>query len=202
MEKRESFAQAISQILAKHSVITEAEGRALQRSFKNSQKENFDDFLLEEGLVEEVPLLRALAEYYQVPSIDVTGYFFDNQLLRNFPKDYLVRNRIIPLEIEDDILTVVASEPDNPDLLSTMGAYTSEDIQFRVGLARDIIDAVREFYDKSDTQILDDQDYDPAQLEEEKLENKEQYHKLLDEAEQEEELGSPIKRDIDEGEEE
>ncbi len=169
--------------------------RALQRSFKNSEKENFDDFLLEEGLIEEAPLLRALAEYYQVPSVDVTGYFFDRQLLRNFPKDFLLRNRIIPLEMEDDELTVVASQPDNPDLLSTMGAYTSEDIQFRVGLGRDISDAIREFYDKSPAEVLDDQDLVDEQLEEE-----ERYHSLL--RDEDEDVEPTIKQEIDKDEEE
>jgi hypothetical protein len=195
MEKRETFAQELCDIFVKHNVIDEAEGRALQRSFKNSEKENFDDFLLEEGLIEEAPLLRALAEYYQVPSVDVTGYFFDRQLLRNFPKDFLLRNRIIPLEMEDDELTVVASQPDNPDLLSTMGAYTSEDIQFRVGLGRDISDAIREFYDKSPAEVLDDQDLVDEQLEEE-----ERYHSLL--RDEDEDVEPTIKQEIDKDEEE
>ncbi len=108
MEKRETFAQQLCDILVKQNVIDEAEGRALQRSFKSSEKENFDDFLLEEGLIEEDQLLRALGQYYQVPPVDVTGYFFDTQLLRNFPKDFLLRNRIIPIEMDDDIMVVVA----------------------------------------------------------------------------------------------
>lgn len=191
MEKRETFAQALSEILVKHKLVDEAEGRALQRAFKSSEKENFDDFLLEEGLIEEAPLLRALSEYYQVPSVDVTGYFFDTQLLRNFPKDFLLRNRIVPLEMEDDELIMVASEPDNPDLLSSLGSYTTEDIQFRVGLGRDISDAVKEFYDKSPTDLLDDQD----QLEEDLVEDK-RYHSLLEY--EDEDVEPTVKQNIDE----
>lgn len=194
MEKRETFAQEFSDILVKNHVIDEAEGRALQRSFKNSDKENFDDFLLEEGLVEEAVLLRALSQYYQIPSVDVTGYFFDTQLLRNFPKDFLVRNRIVPLEMEDDFLIMVANNPDDQDLLPAIGAYTSEDIQFRVGLGRDIIDAIREYYDKSSTDLLDDQDLDDEQLEKE-----ERYHSLLHY--EDEDVEPTIKQEIDKEEE-
>lgn len=193
MEKRDAFAQALSEILVKHNVTTEAEARAMQRAFKSSEKENFDDFLLEEGLVEEPTLLRALSEYFQVPAVDVTGYFFDTTLLRNFPKDFLLRNRIIPLEMDEDIMVVVASEPDNPDLLSGIGAYASEDVQFRVGLARDICDSVKEFYDKSDTDLLDDQGLVDEQLGEEQ-----RYHDLLH-SEEENELPT-IKEEIDKDE--
>jgi hypothetical protein len=190
VEKKELFAQELSQILCKNRVISESEAKALFRSFKNSDKETFDDFLLEEGLIEEEDLLKALGEYYKVPSVDVTGYFFDTALLQNFPKDFLLRNRVIPLEMDEDILIVAASEPDDMDLLSGFGAYTSEDIQFRVGLARDICDAVKEFYDKSPTDLLDDQDA----LEEDLYEH-ERYKDILHESE--DEKGLTIKEEID-----
>lgn len=196
MEKRETFAQALCDVLVKQKVVSEAEGRALARAFKSSEKENFDDFLLEEGLVDENVLLRALAQYYQLPAVDVTGYFFDTQLLRNFPKDFLLRNRIIPLEMEDDFLTIVASNPDNPDLLSAVGAYTSEDIQFRVGLGRDITDAVKEFYDKSDTDLIDDHDTD---LIDEQVGEEERYHALLND--EDDVIGATVKEELDTDEE-
>lgn len=189
MEKREKFAQELTDVLVKHGSISEVEGRSMQRAFKNVDRDNFDEFLLEEGLVEEEQLLSALSEYYQVPAVDVTGYFFDTELLRNFPKDFLLRNGIIPLEMEDDVLIIVASNPDNPDLVSGLGAYTSEDIQFRVGLARDISDAVKEFYDKSLTDLMDEQDYQDEQLIEE-----ERYHSLINE---EDEDATAIQKDID-----
>lgn len=192
MDKRETFAQGLCDILVKQKAVSESEGRALARAFKNSEKENFDDFLLEEGLVEENVLLRALAQYFQVPSVDVTGYFFDTQLLRNFPKDFLLRNRIIPLEMEDDIMIVVASDPDNPDLLPAMGAYTSEDIQFRVGLGRDISDSVKEFYDKSPTDLIDDSDTD---LIDEQLGEEVRYHDLLHD--EDEDIGATVKEQLD-----
>lgn len=190
MEKRETFAQALCEVLVKQKVVSEAEGRALARAFKSSEKENFDDFLLEEGLIDENVLLRALGQYYQLPPVDVTGYFFDTQLLRNFPKDFLLRNRIIPLEVEDDFMTVVGSNPDNPDLLSAIGAYTSEDIQFRVGLGRDITDAVKEFYDKSATDLLDDQD-----LLDEQVGQEERFHDLLHD--EDEDIAATVKEEID-----
>jgi Type II secretion system (T2SS), protein E, N-terminal domain len=196
MEKRETFAQALCEVLVKQRVVSEAEGRALARAFKSSEKENFDDFLLEEGLVDENVLLRALGQHYQLPAVDVTGYFFDTQLLRNFPKDFLLRNRIIPLEVEDDFMTVVASDPDNQDLLSAIGAYTSEDIQFRVGLGRDISDAVKEFYDKSPTDLIDDNDTD---LIDEQLGQEVRYHSLLNDEDYD--IGATVKENLDSDEE-
>lgn len=195
MDKKETLVQGLCEVLVKQNVVSESEARGLARAFKNSEKENFDDFLLEEGLVDDNVLLRALGQYYQLPAVDVTGYFFDTQLLRNFPKDFLLRNRIIPLEVEDDFMTIVASDPDNPDLLSAIGAYTSEDVQFRVGLGRDITDAVKEFYDKSDTDLIDDSDTD---LIDEQLGEEVRYHDLLHD--EDEDIGGTVKEEIDDEE--
>ncbi|MFZ5953543.1 MAG: hypothetical protein ACOYT8_00410 [Candidatus Dependentiae bacterium] len=155
MEKRETFAQALCDILVKNKVVKPEEARAMQRAFKNSSKESFDDFLLEEGLVEEAPLLKALSDLYEVPAIDVVGYFFETFLLHKFPKDFLLRKRIIPLQVDENILIMVASNPNDSELLPEIGEYVSYDIQFYVGLGRDIEDAVKEYYEDSLTQGYD-----------------------------------------------
>jgi len=162
MKRKETFAQELCDILVKHKVLSLEDSRAMHSAFKDSDKEQFDDFLLEEGLVQKEDLLRALAEYYQVPAFDVVGYFFDHVLLRNFPKEFLLENRIIPLALERPLLTLVASHPDDQDLLVAIGKYVTTDVQFRVGLGRDIEDAVKEYYDPSLTEVEND-DYLPEQ---------------------------------------
>ena len=114
--------------------------------------DQFNDFLLSEGVLDQESLLQALAEYYKVPSFDVVGYFFENHLLHMFPKSMLLENEIIPLQVDENMMIVVAAHPDNPDLLFEIGENVSYDIRFYVGIARDICDAVKEFYDKADTE--------------------------------------------------
>lgn len=158
MEKRESFAHALCAIFEKRGLISPKESHLLQDSFKKSTKEAFDDFLLEEGLMSKENILKALSELYQVPAVDVTGYFFESFLLRKFPKDVLHRNAFIPMQVDENIMAVVASEPDDPRLLPIIGRNVSYDIQFRVGIRRDITDAISEYYDTADTEIQEDVD--------------------------------------------
>ena len=54
--------------LSKNEVISSQEAHELQKILKGRSKENFDDFLLTEGLVSKEDLLQALSEYYDVPS--------------------------------------------------------------------------------------------------------------------------------------
>lgn len=152
MKNQETLAQKISSILMEQGTISSEESKALQKVFRESAKETFVDFLLEEGLVDEAGLLKALAQCYQVPGFDVIGYFFNTHLLRMFPKDFLTRNACIPVEVDENIMIMVASEPDNSTLLARIGEHVSYGIRFRVGIRRDIVSAAREFYDKPFTQ--------------------------------------------------
>jgi type IV pilus assembly protein PilB len=170
MEKK-GFIEAICSILEKNNIITSSESNALKKNFKDRSQIAFDDFLLEEGLVEREDILEALSTYYKVPYMDPIGYFFDHYLLIKFPKDFLLRNLILPLEVLDDnILVVVANDPSNEELLPAIGKYVSYDIEFLVGIASEIIESVEEFYDRSltDPEIYPDiyQDTDPQKLKE------------------------------------
>lgn len=158
IKKREDFTQGLSNILVKNKVLAASEAASLQEMFNDSTKESFDDFLLSEGLVEEPDLLRALGEYFEVPSFDVVGYFFEHYLLTQFPKGFLLRSGIIPLDVDQNMINIIASNPEEPGLESAIREYVSYDVNFMVGIRRDICDAVKEFYDLSPTEVPDDID--------------------------------------------
>lgn len=157
-QSSELFVRALTHILVKNGAIALKEERPLDDAFKHSAHDRYEMFLLDEGLVEPEDLLKALSEYYQVPSFDVTDYFFEHNLVHLFPKDFLLSNAMIPAEQDEEILLVVTANPADPDLLVKIGEFVSFDIQFCVGIYRDIIDAVTEFYDGSLTEKDSDDD--------------------------------------------
>jgi len=157
---KETFVQEFCQILLKHNIITEKEIDSLSKAFKESEQEYFDDFLLEEGLIESADLLRGLSSYYKVPAIDVKGLFFENELLRKFPKEFLLQHSVIPYEVEDNMLFVISSRPEAEGLESAMREFVSYDVEFLVGISRDIQDAIEEFYDVAPTHDVEYEDMD------------------------------------------
>ena len=158
--KHESFVEGLTEILQKRNVVDAQEAKSLQNIFKGANKPNFDDFLLDEGLVEKDDLLNALAEYFQVPPFDVVGYFFNRATVRMFPKEFLSSNGIIPIGRDENMLIVVASNPADPELLPRIGNYVSYDIRFRVGIRQDIYNAIEEFFEQSLTEVDYDEDLD------------------------------------------
>ena len=156
MKKDVSFVQRLTTSLLANQAITQKEADSLVAMFHDRAKGRVDSFLLDEGMVEREELLKALSAMYQVPYFDVNGYFFENELLQTFPRDVLITKGIIPLQVDEDILIVVASNPEDPELLDIIGNSVSYDIQFNVGLRRDIMDAVEEYYEPSI--VIEDED--------------------------------------------
>ncbi len=170
--------------LISHKAIDAVQGGTFQELYAT----NIDaliDLLLSDGIVTRRDVLIALSETYQVPWFDVTGYFFDHQLVHLFPKGFLLRNGVIPLMIDEDELIVVAAQPSD-DLLPMFGDYVSWDIQFQVGIRRHIEDAIKDFHDKS---IANDIPEDSDLEEERRVARDEAQLEELDEDEMEEKLG-------------
>jgi hypothetical protein len=150
------FIDELTNILLKTGALDPEAAKGLDEAFAQSSHENFDYFLLNEGLVDKEDLLHALSIIYRVPSIDVDGIFFETFLLQKFPKDFLLRNAIIPYEQDENMLVVVAADPADDTLLDKIGEYVSYDIRFFVGIYTDIIDAVESYYETSITQPVNE----------------------------------------------
>ncbi len=183
MRKGEKFINDLCAILEKNGAFTQQESKDSKKLFAQESEDEFDNFLLQEGLVAKQNLLKALSQYYHVPPFDVIGHFFDHDLVIKFPRDFLMRNEIIPLqEINDNMLYVVAANPADENLLPAIGNYMSSDIQFLVGIGEDIQEAVDEFYDAS-IEVTDNFDYMDEEEENEKRALNEEKHELDNEEE-------------------
>ena len=148
MEKANSFVARFVESLIKNDIMKDSEAQSFVKEFKGRAKGNVISFLLEEGLVEREDILRALASMYSVPSFDVSGHFFNHELLLLFPKDFLVKHCLIPLDIDEDILTVVMSNPEDEKAIEEIGNYVNYNITVNVGIQDHILEAIKEYYDE------------------------------------------------------
>lgn len=155
--------EEISAILVRRHRIPFTEIQELRKTFNSQEELSFEEFILDQGIISKSDLLQALGEYYRVTAIDVIGEFFDHYLVTLFPKDILLLHYFIPYSREGDLLTVIAADPSDPHLAVVIGQYISHNINFMVGMANDIHEAIEEFYDRSDT-------YQPNDISNEKME--------------------------------
>jgi hypothetical protein len=164
-EQTDQFIDKFTEILHKNGALKGADAQALKRAFRRRLDIAYEEFLIDENIINREELLQALSEYYNLPSIDVEGEFFSHHLVTMFPKDLLLRHHFIPYDQDENILIVVAAEPDDPGLPEMIGNYVSYDVTFMVGYFRDIEEAIEEFYDRALTEDIYDEDIREEQQE-------------------------------------
>lgn len=142
------FVTRLADAFVKLQVFSSEEADNLIKEFQGRAKGRIDEFLLDEGIVDRETLLKALQAVYTLPPFDVRGHFFNHQLLLFFPKDFLLSKSIIPLDVDDEIMTIVMSNPEDEETLETLGRYVEYSVNVFVGIQRDIDDAVDEYYDE------------------------------------------------------
>ena len=146
MEKK-SFVVRFAEALVKNDVFKEPEAESFIQEFHDRAKGNVVSFILEEGLVEVEDILKALASVFDLPSFDVRGYFFNHELLLLFPQEFLKEKAVIPVEVDEDIMTVVMSNPEDEETLEMLGNYANYNVNVYVGIEEHIHEAIDEYYD-------------------------------------------------------
>lgn len=146
MNQYDNFIEGLLDILCGIGAVSEADREELKDEFEGHEATYFEDYLIDEGLVDKEKLLYALKEYYGVEAVDVLGEMFDHKLLRMFPKDVLLRNCCIPYQHEGPLMVIITNNPRNEDLDVLLGEYASYDFEFFVGIPRHIDMMIKEFY--------------------------------------------------------
>ena len=107
---QDAFAQAFGSFLLEEAILDEAEiGRA--RRAASLSGERFDAVLLKLGMVSEPALADALARHLDLP-LFVPGEAPPGRILPDvLPYSFLAENRILPIALTDEVLTVAVVDP-------------------------------------------------------------------------------------------
>src|SRR5579875_1291874 len=129
--------------------------------------QNLAEALVEMGALEPQRLARALAQEYRLPfhaHIDETG--LDNSLIAKVPINYAKKNRLLPLAIEHDAVTVAVADPANYEPLDDLHVLFGMTVQAVVAPGEVITEAINRAYDQATATTAHDLMID---LEEERL---------------------------------
>jgi type II secretory ATPase GspE/PulE/Tfp pilus assembly ATPase PilB-like protein len=83
---------------------------ALQEQRKRGGK-RIGQILVEMNLVSEVDLSTTLAKKFQLPFVDLDTCVINLSAIEELPRDFIVKHKILPLDVDAKILTVAMSDP-------------------------------------------------------------------------------------------
>lgn len=152
----------LGDILKEAGLVSEDQIKETLNIKKVDQK--LGDALLERGLITEQQLIEVLEFQLGFPHVSLYQYPIDTTLLNILTKEFALRNIVMPLNKEEDTLTLAMNDP--------MDYYTIDDLQIATGFQinpvistkDEILQAIHKHYNVKDSEnyTLSEEDSDDA----------------------------------------
>ncbi len=131
----------LGEMLVEENLITpEQLENALEAQHKQGGK--LSDILVNSGYVKAEDLAAVLSIQLNVPLIDLKRHGIQSNALRLIPEEMARKHTLIPLDIVDDALLVVMSDPGDIRTIEDIKAQAKMRVEIALGIPSDIIRAI------------------------------------------------------------
>ena len=134
----------LGQILLEQGLISEEHLQRALDEHRNTPK-SLGRVLIDLGYIRERDLVRALAEQVGLEFVDLTGYRIDAAATALLPEALCRRYRALPIGEQDGKLLVAMSDPANVYALDDIRTITGRDVRPVVATANDIEQSIQKF---------------------------------------------------------
>jgi type IV pilus assembly protein PilB len=139
----------LGQILLEQGLISEEHLQRALDEHRNTPK-SLGRVLIDLGYIRERDLVRALAEQVGLEFVDLTEYRIDAAATALLPEALCRRYRALPIEEQDGKLLVAMSDPANVYALDDIRTITGRDVRPVVATANDVEQSIQKFSGKSE----------------------------------------------------
>ncbi len=119
--------QTLIDELVRLNVIT-TEDIAPFSDLAQNENKDFGQILIDKALISDPDLLVLKSKLYHLPTVDLEGYEFNREVLKEFSEDIVNFYRIAPFEKEGNVLKVAIINPEAIDALEAL-KFIAEDKQ-------------------------------------------------------------------------
>jgi type IV pilus assembly protein PilB len=99
--------------------------------------------LVEQGMIDEEQLAKALAEQWRLPYFALNGFYVDQEFFKTIPVELMYRYPFVPYEDRDGVLTIVLADPTNLPLLDELELVLRRELRFGIGSRSGILEALK-----------------------------------------------------------
>lgn len=162
-----SLQNKLDTLLIKKKLLTEEQLRKALY-FQEEKGGSLSQILIDEGMVEESELILLMAEELGIPTLNLSIFKVDREIIKLIPKKICERYELLPLSRVGNSLTVAMTDPLNVLAIDDVRQLTNCDIKPIFTTTKDIAAAIEEYYLES--KDLEDILQDADELAEEDLE--------------------------------
>ncbi|MGA1871178.1 MAG: ATPase, T2SS/T4P/T4SS family [bacterium] len=140
----------LGELLVNLNLISENQlDKALE--LQKVQKKKLGDILITMGFLTETTLVNTLTIQLGVPKIVPDFRLIDKTLLGKMNEQFLLKYEVLPAFKQDNVLTVIMSNPLDEDTLHTLGNIFNCQIEPAVALSGEIKNAITQYFRKGRT---------------------------------------------------
>ena len=136
--------------------ITETFARQIEQLASETNR-SYESILIEKGIDKDI-IRKNYAEYYQVPYFVIPeGFSIGEDVLKYISEESATHYRLVPLSLEDEVLTVGANDPDNLQIKEVLNFISTKyNLAYKlVFMLDEDIDRVHNFYENLKGEVTD-----------------------------------------------
>ena len=144
-ERSDVSSTRLGELLVKEKLITPLQ---LKRAVDEQRRQGgrLGHELTKLGYVEENELTAFLSKQYGVPSINLSDFDIDPEILKLIPKEVVQRHQIIPINRSGNTLIVAMADPSNIYAIDDVKFITNFNVEVVVASEKAIADAIEKYY--------------------------------------------------------
>jgi type IV pilus assembly protein PilB len=143
----------IGELLLEYDLINEEDlKKALE--FQKTHKVRLGEALVDLGKITERDIEYILSKQLNIPYILVDNLILDEQLIKEFDKNFLIDNRILPIYETESEISIVTDDPFNKEAIEKVKQIKKKKINLSSGNANAILNKLKSIFSLTETQIL------------------------------------------------
>ncbi len=143
----------LGEMLVDAGLVTQEQvAKALEYSKKNGIR--LGRALIRLNFVDEDDVIRTISDQLNIPHVDVGNILFDPEVVTLVPETFARKNKLIPLFLVDDTLTVAVSDPLNVYIIDDLANIVERRVNVVISSEQDIQTALDHFYAR-ETDVAD-----------------------------------------------
>ncbi len=133
------------ELLVRDGLLTPAQLTELLH-YKNYNEDDFAQILINKGVASSKQIYQHLADFMNLPFIDLQDYDIDSSVLEIVPKDLAYKFKVLPVFKIANSLTVAMANPSNVQVIDTLRRETGCNIEPAVSLETDLQHSLQKYY--------------------------------------------------------
>ena len=140
-----SDSKRLGELLVREELITPVQLRRAVEE-QRSTGSRLGHALTNLGYVDENELIQFLAQQYGVPSINVSDFEIDAEVLKLVPKEVATRHQVLPVSKAGNTLIIAMADPSNIYAVDDLSFITGHNIEVVVASETGIAEALEKYY--------------------------------------------------------